>query len=420
MLKKFNLDCNKTSNYSPPLVSNSLSSNHPSALAEISHEFDRRATNIGYGLGIFIGRLLGFRHNDEYTDISEEDYDFDSDSDNDEDYSSVIFAGLNDRVLSITEPFVLDFEPIEISLHEQKYFANKSLTKEDLASLSQPHALLLTALNSYPESNPFINIPARIATRVDKLMKEYVVHEKTIASIEDFCQSIEKAIEKGPVKLLIFSGHGTYNTLQLQGLPDDQMTDHHFDEWISLENHLNQLQDLSCLAKLKDTIIILDSCNTATEESFEIEETGFYINLNIHKLIAAFAPASTVFAPDFKLEAGSIIFNSTGVFGCDSDLHAKVIKERIAKKNYTLPELFPLRDPQFDGATIVSFKKISHDNSDFCYEVLPYFSMRTYCDKARKQPADDKIQACSNNLRCKRAIEILAAPFEEKFVPSSN
>lgn len=349
-------------------------------------EMYRRSTNLGYGLGVGLGRVLGTRDRDE-NPIANPNAPARS-------YYSSVYDYISATIYSLTHCFA--------NSQSQKMEASAAVE-------GKPQAVILEAKLSKLE-NAFRGLGGQ--EYANQLSDHYQTHLQEIENISQLCSAVEKARENGPIKMFILLAHGSPSKVDLGS------------EVIDIDNFLihAKSQDLSCLQHLgKDAIVVLGSCDTAHEKEYTFYEGKYTIPMSILKLFALHTQGSTVYAPDFTITKGSLDmtfeprFNvkaygdDTGYMGIKVE-EANSITDMIyyfmrLEMEYlkTIPRLW-------GGTTAKELKVISPEHAEFCHEVLPYYAMKKYCDRLSKHPTSADIEKCNTDEQCQE----LATLFQER------
>ena len=75
-------------------------------------------------------------------------------------------------------------------------------------------------------------------------------------------------------------------------------------------------------------------------------------------------------------------------------------------------DFFWLKNDSNELFFLKPLKEVSAEKSDFCTEVLPYFSMKRFCDSAKVKPNPEEMSKCHKDEKCKEAIASLSSAHE--------
>jgi hypothetical protein len=302
-------------------------------------------------------------------------------------------------------------EDFDYALHETINAETSIEGYEDHFKKSYPQAIVLHAnyFNNFVEKfadQAFLRKTERNEQFLNNLAKNHRVHNLVMFQVKDLCEIIEKAHQLGPIRFLKLAMHGESRGMVITDKNDDYFEDH-IDIYDFYSGANRGSQDLSCLDLMDEgSIIILESCNTAQDT--RLRYTHYSFPMSIQKLFALHAPQSKVFAPDFYTWKNSIVIKH------DAKPTIQVYSQGLDSMPFSNPLgflkifLFLLDNPYLNEFVLLSpLKEVSAEKSDFCKEVLPYFSMKRFCDRAKVHPDKQKINQCLKEPKCNEAIRTL-------------
>lgn len=255
---------------------------------------------------------------------------------------------------------------------------------------------------------------------LNTLAKKHRVHNLVMSNDQDMCEIIKKARKLGPIRFLYIDIHGNGASIRTSSEHNDFRKDS-IDIYDYYAKNLGN-QDLSCLELMDEgSVIILMSCNTAKDITFEIKDNPYTFPASIQKLFALHAPQSKVFSADFYAIKNSIVIKQ------DANGNMQVYLQGVDSENYfnaTLDYLKilihwlswfkkDLNNPYLNELFLLKpMKEISKEKANFCKEVLPYFAMKRFCDNAKVQPSPEKMSVCNTDPKCKEATNALSSVHE--------
>lgn len=269
-----------------------------------------------------------------------------------------------------------------------------------------------TIIENSPRNQIFLNT----------LTKQHRVHNLKISVDKNLCDIILQVSELGPIRFLFLNMHGSpYEIITFKH--DDPYNFknkiHIFSFYYTFYNY-----DLSCLKFMDEqSVIILNSCNTGKEVDLCYSSNDYKCPMNVQKLFALHAPQSKVFAPDFYTMKNTLVIKQ------DANSKIQVYSHGIDSESYlygaldclklALPifssELLHLYTPYLGDFFLKPFKEVSTEKAEFCKELLPYFLMKQFCDKAKIQPEEQKISECENDVTCKKGLDYTVSLNKRQF-----
>lgn len=241
---------------------------------------------------------------------------------------------------------------------------------------------------------------------LNSLAKKHRLHDVRISSVHELCELVEKVSKLGSIKLLYISAHGNPTDIWLSDTANQRkgiidIFDYYY--------YNIGAQDLFCLSLLaKNSVIILDSCNNAGGHNIGIDNNPYTFSTNIQKLVALHAVNSKVFAADFYVFKNSVFLKDDTSFevyahGVKTDSFIELVKIPLSFLFYIFGEI-----PVVNYLGMRRLEEISAEKADFCKGVLPYFSMKRFCDNAKIKPIDKALEACNKDPKCEEAVNILS------------
>ena len=232
-------------------------------------------------------------------------------------------------------------------------------------------------------SNPFVG----------ELAKLFNIKEVTPSSVADICSSTKEASMLGPVRFLMFIGHGNPFTYVYNDLNNQYISTDHF-----FNTTLQSMQDLSCLSDFTNQpIILFESCEVSGKDIVNLvpRRPDLSFDFNIQKLIALYVPYARIYAPDFIVKKKStwMVFSPSEVaYGLSGGFNA------------LMDTLFSINGPSHFSR---KYSAITPENADFCDEVISYHLLKQYCDAIPRMPYSADIQNCVEDPDCEKLIDYL-------------
>lgn len=349
-------------------------------------EIDKRATNIGYGLGYGLGKFLRglFSFFGNNADETEETLSNDSNP-----------ASLEETLSGYLSNDSLPLEETDTYLD---YYEEVKCNEENRCSIINS-TTVNTTFNSAIFIEPDIEsktIAAYNDKRILDFMKEnqkkgYYVHRfLNVSKAKHVCELIDQVKQLSPLKVIVITGHGNALGIQL-GLGNPQ------DETLNVPNFFKDInyltQQLSCFSKLdKNTKIVLESCETAKSilwaPSTSTQNPPLAVPLNLPYLLAIHAPANTIYAPTENIKMGSLKIRDHGdsfeVYG-------------ILSKFDEHTQIFSIHS-QLDA---------------YCHQVPHYYAFRNYCDYHKITPLQNQTQDCLLDEECNQIASFFTRKNDE-------
>ena len=351
----------------------------------IAKVINNRAANLGYGVGVVIGRtFLGGAAKSLSTYLSE-----------------TRAAEFLLRVTKKLKQLVISDETVQPPAKQPEPKARPQLVKlefHDSASNLNPKPLrdLNRELFNNTDSN-------------DKYDEHYFFN----VNWQQTCEILELVKGFGPIKIVSIKMHGNLNVLS-HGNGNSVLT-------VSPEAILKN--PIRCLKTLPPGVkIILNACSTALPNNVQ-SGADYVFPMNVQQFVAMTVPGSTVFAAPFDIGLDLVkIYDVNNTF----KVKAYPAKEElftlqneinestkqwnegnILQRINALISGFLMNDKLYYAHQVKESQlepMIKLKSEQLCTQVVPYFKMQKFCDSKNLKPAPEVIWDCKMRAGCEKLI----------------